>query len=62
MIDRRWLGENLATAELDLTLAAVFRRFDLKLFETTREDLEMTRDYMVSQASKGSKGLRVLVK
>ncbi|KAF2160316.1 hypothetical protein M409DRAFT_70493 [Zasmidium cellare ATCC 36951] len=60
---RRCLGENLATAELYLTLAAVFRRFNLELFETTREDdIDMAREYMIPFPKKGSQGLRVLVK
>lgn len=62
MMEWRCLGENLATAELYLTLAAVFSRFDFELFETTREDLVMARDYMIPLPKKGSKGLRVLVK
>ncbi|KAK4496736.1 hypothetical protein PRZ48_012719 [Zasmidium cellare] len=61
-VTRRCLGENLATAELFMTLAAVFRRFDLELFETTREDIDMAREYMIPLPKKGSQGLRVLVK
>ncbi|MCJ1457018.1 hypothetical protein MMC28_007384 [Mycoblastus sanguinarius] len=37
---RGCLGNNLAYAELYLTLAHLFRRFDLSLYQTTEKDVE----------------------
>jgi cytochrome P450 len=59
---RACLGINLAYAEIYLTLAAVLRRFDLELFETTREDVDMVHDFFIPMARLDSKGVRVLVK
>ncbi|OJJ51796.1 hypothetical protein ASPZODRAFT_149003 [Penicilliopsis zonata CBS 506.65] len=42
--NRNCLGMNLAYAELYITFAAVFRRFDLDLVNTSLEDLRFTRD------------------
>ncbi|KAF2113499.1 putative cytochrome P450 [Lophiotrema nucula] len=59
---RGCLGINLAYAELFLTVACVFRRFDIELFETTIHDVKMVRDAFVPAPRIGSKGVRVLVK
>ena len=59
---RACLGMNLAYAEIYLTLAAVFRRFDLELFETTREDVDIVHDFFNPSARLDSKGVRVRVK
>lgn len=56
------MGINLAYAELFLTLAGVFRRYDLELFETTIKDVTMARDAFVPAPKVGSKGVRMLVK
>ncbi|MCJ1384873.1 hypothetical protein MMC17_007991 [Xylographa soralifera] len=56
------LGMNLAYAELYLTLAAVFRRFDLELFETTGEDVKVVHDFIFGAPRLDSKGVRVVVK
>lgn len=53
---------SLAYAELYLTLAAIFRRFDLELHETTVEDVLFVRDAFVPAAKLGSKGVRAVVK
>ena len=45
-----------------MTLAGVFRRFDLELFETTIEDVRMVRDAFVPAPRVGSKGVKVLIK
>jgi cytochrome P450 len=58
---RMCLGMNLAYAELYLTLAAVFRRFDLELFETTKADVEIVHDFLAGTPRLDSKGVRVLV-
>lgn len=59
---RACLGQNLANAELFMTLAAVFRRFDLELAGTTPMDVDIARDFIVPVPAKGAKGLTVLVK
>jgi len=51
----------LGNAELFFTLAAVFRRFDFRIYETQREDIDVAYDYVTPMPRKGSKGLRVLV-
>ncbi|KAL6721586.1 hypothetical protein ACLMJK_000690 [Lecanora helva] len=58
---RACLGVNLAQAELYVTLATVFRRFDLELFDTTRRDVDAEHDFMVPCPRLDSKGVRVLV-
>ena len=58
---RACLGMSLAYAELYLTLACVFRCFDLELFETTRADVDPQHDFMVPSPRLESKGMRVLV-
>ena len=52
---------SLAQAEMRLTLAAVLRRFDFELFETTAEDIKIARDYFVGVPEPGSKGVRAVV-
>ncbi|SMR47054.1 unnamed protein product [Zymoseptoria tritici ST99CH_1A5] len=59
---RGCLGMYLAQAEIYLTLAAVFGRFDMEIFETTRADIDVAHDFFNPQPRKGSVGLRVLVK
>lgn len=39
-----------------MTLAMIFRRFDLKLYETTREDVDAAHDFMVPSPRLDSKG------
>jgi cytochrome P450 len=59
---RSCLGRQLALAEIYLTMAAIFRRFDMELYETTREDIDVAHDFFTPHVRKGSKGLRVIVK
>jgi cytochrome P450 len=59
---RSCLGRELGQAELYYTLAAVFRRFDFELVDTTRADVEPRRDYGMSLPRKGSEGPKVYVK
>jgi cytochrome P450 len=56
---RACLGINLAKAEILLTLATLFTRFDIKLHDTTRADVEVARDYFAAYASAQGRGLRV---
>ena len=58
---RGCLGQHLAHAEIYLTLAAIFRRFDMELHLTSREDIDVAHDFFNPQARKGSEGLRVIV-
>ena len=59
---RGCLGQYLAQAEIYLGLAAVFRRFDLELYETTRDDIDVAHDFFNPQPKSGSVGLRVIVR
>ena len=55
------LGMNLANAEVSMVLAALFRRFDLELFETDYEDVRIVRDVLAPDPRPDSRGVRVLV-
>jgi cytochrome P450 len=59
---RQCLGINLATAEIYLTLATVFRRFDMELYETTARDAEIAHDFFIPHSPADSKGVRVVFK
>jgi cytochrome P450 len=59
---RACLGINLAQVEIYLTLAILFRRYDLELFETDRSDVELAHEFFVPISKLDSKGVRVLVK
>jgi len=52
---------SLAYAELYLSIAKIFRRFDLGLFETTVEDIAMAHDFFTPVARLDSKGVRIHV-
>jgi cytochrome P450 len=58
---RGCLGQHLAQAEIYLLLAAIFRNFDMELYQTTFEDIETKHDFFNPQARAGSKYLRVIV-
>lgn len=55
-------GVSLAYAQLYLCLAALFRRFEMELFETNTSDVEMRYDMFLPEPKRGSKGVRVLIK
>ncbi|MCJ1388110.1 hypothetical protein MMC18_000955 [Xylographa bjoerkii] len=59
---RACAGIELAYAELFLTVAMVFRRFDMELFETTFEDIEVAHDFFIASMKSDSKGLRIMIK
>ncbi|KAL8786644.1 MAG: hypothetical protein Q9213_002673 [Squamulea squamosa] len=59
---RSCLGINLAYAELYMTIATIFRRFELELFETNRATVEYARDYNNPFPEHGCNGVKVLVK
>ena len=58
---RMCLGMNFANAELYIGLATLFRRVELKLFETHRDAVDMAADYFVPIPQAGTKGVRVVV-
>ncbi|MCJ1395080.1 hypothetical protein MMC18_007961 [Xylographa bjoerkii] len=59
---RGCIGISFAYAELYLVVAMIFRRFELALYETSREkDLVYTRDCFIGKASVESKGIRVKI-
>ena len=58
---RSCVGMNLAHAEICLTLAYLFRRFKLSLYDTTRADVDIEHDYFTPFTRSDSKGVRVLV-
>ncbi|KAF2664438.1 putative cytochrome P450 [Microthyrium microscopicum] len=55
------LGINLAYAEMFLTLAALFRNFDIELYETTIDDIKFERDLFVATPMLTSKGVRAFI-
>ena len=59
---RACLGMNLASAEIYLAIASVFRQFDLDLYHTTRDDIETVHDFFNPAPRVGVKGLRVLIR
>jgi cytochrome P450 len=59
---RSCLGINLAKVEMYLTLAVLFQRFEMELFETERSDVDLAHDFFIPYARTDSKGVRVLVK
>ncbi|RWA09879.1 hypothetical protein EKO27_g5244 [Xylaria grammica] len=58
---RSCIGINLAYAELYPVVAAVFSRFELKLYETSARDVEFASDRFISHRPEGSQGVRVQV-
>ncbi|KAK4210604.1 cytochrome P450 monooxygenase sdnE [Rhypophila decipiens] len=58
---RMCIGINLAYVEMHLTLAMLFRRFNLELYETDLSDVEIAHDFMVPQPKLSTKGVRVKV-
>lgn len=59
---RACVGMNLAYAELYITVATLFRRYDMELHETGKVDVEVAHEFHIPQVRKGSKGVRVLLK
>ncbi|KAI1365949.1 cytochrome P450 [Xylaria arbuscula] len=58
---RGCIGINLAYAELYAVVAAVFSRLELKLFETSRYDVQFASEGFIAYRPKDSKGVRVQV-
>ncbi|KAL9017054.1 MAG: hypothetical protein Q9185_005608 [Variospora sp. 1 TL-2023] len=59
---RQCLGINLAYTELYMTIGTIFRRFELELFETTRETVQYGTDYFNAFPEKGRDGVKVTIK
>lgn len=59
---RQCAGMNLAYAELYLTLAVIFRTFDMELFETDESDVTNKHTYLVPYPKFDSKGVRLKVR
>jgi cytochrome P450 len=59
---RSCLGMNLAYVEMFLALATVIHRFDIELYETMKEDVEMKHDFFSPLPKLNSKGVRVIAK
>ncbi|KAF6220284.1 hypothetical protein HO133_003416 [Letharia lupina] len=58
---RNCVGLNLANAEVYMTIANVFRRLEMELFETERDDVTIVCDAFIGHPKKESKGVRVKV-
>jgi cytochrome P450 len=57
---RMCIGLNLAMAEHYLVLGSMFRRFDVDLYETTRErDVDTAQDCFLGEPAQDSPGIRV---
>ena len=44
-----------------MTINALFSRFNLELYETKHEDIEMKHDFFTAATGKDSKGVRIRV-
>ncbi|KAF2178846.1 putative P450 monooxygenase [Zopfia rhizophila CBS 207.26] len=56
------LGKDLARTKIVYTLCALFRRFDMELYETDRSDVDIAHDFFNPSARLDSKGMRVIFK
>ena len=60
--NRMCLGMQMAYAEMFATIATLFRRLELELFETDKSSVEFYRDYVTPQVKPGGFGVRVIIK
>ncbi|KAL1963024.1 hypothetical protein VTN77DRAFT_8772 [Rasamsonia byssochlamydoides] len=58
---RQCIGMNLARAEMLLVIPKIVRHLNLRLFETTVEDVRLAHDFFLPAAKLTSKGVRVVV-
>lgn len=58
---RACIGLHLASAELHLAIACLFRRFEFELYETCARDVEITWDGFAGGFREDSKGIRINV-
>ena len=47
--------------EAYITIAQIFRRFEMRLHETDRSDVDVAHDFWIPKAKLDSKGVRVEV-
>jgi cytochrome P450 len=59
---RGCIGRELAMMELYVALATLFRRFDMTLYETSRDDADFVLDMVAPMPKRDSKGVRVIIK
>ena len=59
---RQCVGMELARAEIYLVLAAVFRRFEMELFETARDEVDLKHDAFNPLSKRDGKGVRVVIR
>ncbi len=59
---RQCLGINLAYAEMFLTMATLWSRFDFELYETSLDDVLMKHDFFTAFPGDESQGIRVKVR
>lgn len=52
-------GFSLAMCELYITIAMLFRRFDMGVYETDDKDMEITADFFNAWSSKDARLLQV---
>ena len=60
--NRMCLGMQMAYLEMFVTIATLFRRFEMELFETDRSSVDFYRDFVTAQVKPGGLGVRVLVR
>ncbi|KAJ5084943.1 hypothetical protein NUU61_009522 [Penicillium alfredii] len=58
---RQCIGIPLARAEILMAIATIFREFDMKLYETTEDDVRIVRDMFNGHPRKESQGVRVMI-
>ena len=54
-------ASSLAQAEMYITLATIFTRYQFELYETDKTDVEMAHAYLVPYPKWDSKGVRATV-
>jgi cytochrome P450 len=59
---RQCVGMNLAYAELFLMLSTLFRRYEMKLYETGVDSVKLYGDFFLPKPKPGTEGVQVLVK
>lgn len=59
---RACVGRELAYAEIYITIATLFRRYGLELWETERADVDVAHECHIPQARRNARPVRVVVK
>ncbi|KAH8810910.1 cytochrome P450 [Xylogone sp. PMI_703] len=58
---RQCIGINLAYTEIFFAIAMIFRRFEMRLYETDFGDVKMVHDFFMGYPALNSKGVRIIV-